>query len=91
MSQFTVKWIDHGREPQCPPNPNYPDGVDVSIPGPAGAGRCKSVLPYPAKRRGVYNVTCRVCGIKIVLTTTGRPDDPRSVEIPCLPHQVGTA
>jgi uncharacterized protein len=26
---FKIEWIDRGREPQCPPNPAYPNGVDL--------------------------------------------------------------
>ena len=90
--QFQIEWIDHGREPRCPPNPKYPDGIDIKADGvPALVARCKADLPYPAKRCGAYIVQCRVCGIRVGFTTAGRPDDPRSVEIACLPHEVGTA
>lgn len=27
--QFTITWHDSGREPQCPPNPAYPSGIDL--------------------------------------------------------------
>ena len=26
---LSVKWIDRGREPQCPPNPAHPKGIDI--------------------------------------------------------------
>ena len=31
----TIEWHDSGREPQCEPNPAYPDGIDVPSPRPA--------------------------------------------------------
>ena len=89
--QFDIKWIDHGREPRNPPNPAYPNGVDIRAGGHVLQARCKTPLPYPAKRCGAYSVTCRVCGLKVAITTAGRADDPRSVELHCLPHQTGTA
>lgn len=76
-----VKWIDGGREPQCQPNPNYPDGIDVIET--TGPNTCKVDLPYPAMRCGAYEVKCRACGRKITVTTAGRPDDPRSVTMQC--------
>ena len=26
-----VRFIDSGREPQCKPDPRYPDGIDVNL------------------------------------------------------------
>lgn len=81
-SVLIVEWIDHGREPQCAPNPKYSAGVDVDISG--GAERaCTTKLPYPAQRCGAYVVTCEVCGTRVGVTTAGRPDDPRSVKVAC--------
>jgi len=79
-----VKWNDLGREPKNPPDPNYPDGIDV---GPTiGDETCKVMLPYPARRCGYYHVRCTECGQTAAVTTAGRVDDPRSVTLPCLPH-----
>lgn len=77
-----VTWIDGGREPKCPPNPAYPDGIDVDACRPGEQG-CVAALPYPAKRCGAYAVECPVCGAKTVVTTAGRPDDPRTVRVAC--------
>ncbi len=41
-SEFTVKWIDRHREPQCPPNPDYPVGVDLDTS--LGLPSCKMAL-----------------------------------------------
>lgn len=80
-AQFEILWHDSGKEPRCPPNPEYPDGIDVDAAGDASA--CVADLPYPAKRIGTYIVKCQRCGISIGLTTAGRPDDPKSVRVPC--------
>lgn len=77
-----VKWFDHGREPQCPPNPAYPNGIDLDTTLP-GDAVCTAALPYPAKRCGYYLVTCRVCRSNVMVTTAGRPDDPRWVRLAC--------
>jgi len=80
----SVKWIDRFREPRDPPNPDYPRGLDWDVS--KGAARtCLVRLPYPAKRCGFYVVTCDLCHLRIVVTTAGRPDDPRSVKLACRP------
>ena len=77
-----VTWVDRGREPQVAPNPDYPDGMAVDVSG--GAKRaCLVDLPYPARRCGYYIVKCDDCGCTVAITTAGRPDDPRSVVLPC--------
>jgi hypothetical protein len=79
---FTVKWIDAGREPQCAPDPAFPTGVDIDASRP-GEPSCRVELPYPARRCGAYDVTCNICGLRAATTTAGRPDDPRSLTVPC--------
>lgn len=81
---LSVKWIDHGREPQCKPNPAHPSGIDIDM-SEGQAATCETALPYPAKRCGVFMVHCDVCGLSAVITTAGRPDDPRSVKVGCSP------
>jgi hypothetical protein len=82
MMDIEIHWLDRGREPQCPPNPAHPHGIDVDLSDGADT-TCTVGLPYPAKRCGLYMVACRKCGIKVGITTAGRPDDPRSVTLPC--------
>lgn len=82
MSNLTVRWVDHEREPQCEPDPHYPNGKDIDISAGAPAA-CQVALPYPAKRCGIYMVECDVCRQAIGVTTAGRPDDPRSLKIAC--------
>jgi len=80
--QFAIIWYDSGREPQCPSNPLFPQGMDINLQGTALHG-CTVMLPYPAKRCGVYQLICKVCGLSVGVTTAGRPDDPRSLTVAC--------
>lgn len=77
----TIEWIDGHREPSERPDPKYPQGIDVDI-STGGKPSCQVPLPYPAKRCGHYVVACE-CGMRVVVTTAGRSDDPRSVRISC--------
>lgn len=79
---ITVDWIDRHREPKCAPNPSYPLGRDIDVSDGSDAS-CKTVVPYPANRCGVYVLRCSKCGMSAVVTTAGRVDDPRSVTLPC--------
>jgi DNA-directed RNA polymerase subunit RPC12/RpoP len=83
ITPFKVEWIDLGRAPQCPPNPNYPEGRHMDVRSNRDAPSCTADLPYPAARCGHYVVECSRCGLRILLTTAGRPDDPRSVRMTC--------
>ena len=79
---FVVEWEDNEREPQCLPDPQYPHGIDLD----ASRGKlpsCHIVLPYPAKRCGLYTLRCTLCGMTAACTTAGRVDDPRSVTLAC--------
>lgn len=78
-----VKFLDSGREPQVAPNPDYPKGIDLDSTEGAAVQSCKVMLPYPAPRCGLMAVTCKRCGLKVAATVAGRPDDPRSVRMPC--------
>ena len=88
-------WIDDRREPQCPPDPRYPTGIDVDAVAWAGMDpatqSCRTELPYPAKRCGHYEVTCSLCDMRVIVTTAGRPDDPKSIRLPCKLNTVGKA
>lgn len=84
MSNISVKWIDRFREPTQPPNPKYPNGIDVDMARDARQA-CLADLPYPAKRCGYFSVLCETCGYTAIITTAGRIDDPRTVKLPCKP------
>lgn len=77
-----VTWHDAGRESQCAPNPQFPEGVDLDCSAGSPA-TCSTDLPYPAKRCGQYVVVCETCGQRAVVTTAGRADDPRSLKMSC--------
>lgn len=81
-AQFTVKATHRRGPPQCPSNPDYPEGIDVQSAA-LGVRSCKVDLPYPAPERLVWMVTCKRCGYRSAITAAGRPDDPRSVTLPC--------
>jgi hypothetical protein len=84
-SRFLVDWVDRNRETTHPADPAYPHGsaIDVAL---NAMKACRVELPYPAARCGLWVMTCRQCGFSIALATAGRPDDPRSVRIPCKLH-----
>ena len=82
MKRFSIEFLDSGREPQCPPDPKYPKGRDIDIT--KGEIRaCMAKLDYPAPRCGVMLIECLQCGTKVGITVAGRPDDPKTVKIPC--------
>jgi hypothetical protein len=81
-----VTWIDRGREPQNPPDPAYPDGIHLDMTTRSTVKACTTMLPYPAKRCGIYHIECGTCGLRVAVTTAGRPDDPRSVKLSCRGH-----
>lgn len=84
---LTAEWIDRGREPQCAPDPKFPNGIDLDASN--GAARtCSMELPYPAKRCGLYIVACDRCGQRDAITTAGRPDDPRKITLGCFAQQM---
>jgi hypothetical protein len=83
MANFKIDWIDSYREPRQKPNPLFPNGQDLDASAGAQA-TCSTALPYPAKRCGQFIVHCRTCDQRIVVTTAGRPDDPRSLKIACV-------
>jgi len=79
-----VLFLDSGREPQCKSDPRCPNGMPVNLaPGVVIEKTCSRNLPYPAPRCGVYQITCRQCGFTAAITVAGRPDDPRTVTMPC--------
>jgi len=81
-----VYFLDHGREPQCKPDPKYPDGKPISLAPHALAKTCTRNLPHPAPRCGIYQIKCRTCGFTAAITVAGRADDPSMITMPCKPN-----
>jgi hypothetical protein len=77
-----INWVDGRRKPQNPPNPNYPNGIDVDLTA-RSLKTCTVALPYPAPQCGYYMIECPECGLRTAVTTAGRADDPRSVKMAC--------
>jgi hypothetical protein len=83
MTALKIEWIDRGFDPRNPPDPNFPNGVDADLRSNRDAPSCKTDLPYPARRCGQYVIECGKCGLRVMVTTAGRRDDPRSVLMTC--------
>lgn len=76
-------WRSGRGKAQCPPNPEFPEGVDINLLTGEGEKHCPVQLPYPAPECGAWIVRCSDCGMNAIITAAGRPDDPRSVNLPC--------
>lgn len=86
-----IKFVASGRgKARCAPDPNYPNGIDIRLDRETlkqlgTRTPCLIKLPYPAPECGWFEVSCKVCGLSMAITAAGRPDDPISAELPCLP------
>jgi hypothetical protein len=80
-----ITFVPSGRgKAQCPSNPDYPDGIHLDARTKPGEAYCLVELPYPAPECGQFHVQCGRCSLSLLITAAGRPDDPRSLRIPCL-------
>jgi hypothetical protein len=84
LSDFEITWLDRGRPPRQPPNPDYPEGIDLDL-SDGAEQNCTVKLPYPSEHKniGTYIVICRRCGLRVGITTAARADDPRSAKLAC--------
>jgi hypothetical protein len=80
--QFEIRWIDRGHPPRVKPNPDFPDGRDVDS---GERPACLAKLPYPTGKDhvGGWFLRCQRCGTTAYVTAASRPDDPKSIMIPC--------
>jgi hypothetical protein len=79
-----VSWVDRGYEPKCSPDPRYPEGIDLDL-SKGATFTCETKLtPYPTPRCGLFAISCDRCAQRIIITTAGRPDDPRSIKLACV-------
>lgn len=85
---FVVEFLDAGAPASEPSNPKYPDGIHLDLTNNSPVQSCKLLLPYPAPRCGQLIILCRRCGLRAACTVAGRRDDPRSVRLPCKPHDM---
>lgn len=83
---LTVEWQSHHRKAREKPNPAFPNGVDIVMHATPDAPSCKVAIPYPAPECGVWIVACSRCGLRAGVTAAGRPDDPKSLTVPCKPR-----
>jgi hypothetical protein len=82
MSHHKVTFVPSGRgKAQCAPDPNYPNGKILNARHEDEC--CEVSLPYPAPECGYFLVDCSKCGLKVMITAAGRPDDPRIAFLPC--------
>lgn len=66
---------------RCPTDPDWPNGKDLDISN--SEISCKVDLPYPAEECGTWIIRCSACGMSLGVTAAGRPDDPKSIKVPC--------
>lgn len=81
-----VRFIDRGREPRTPPDPDFLEGrvIDMSSAnGPKCMVQLDALQLYPTPRCGYLLVECDVCKTNALITTAGRPDDPRIIVMGC--------
>lgn len=82
-NQFEVRWIDRGRPPRVPPDPDFPDGIDIDS---GVRPACRVELPYMTQTNvGLWLIKCLRCKTNTFITMASRPDDPKSVMLPCGP------
>jgi hypothetical protein len=91
MVGFDITFVDSGREPQCKPDPKFPEGRHIVLGDPKTQKMCARNIPYPAPRCGFYAIRCLECGCTVMLSVAGRPDDPRIVSVPCKPARTTAA
>jgi hypothetical protein len=80
MMQFNIKFLTRHRKARIAPDPAFPKGRDID---PGTRPACRADLPYPAECVGTWVVKCGYCGCTVAITAAGRPDDPKSLMIPC--------
>lgn len=77
-----VVYISRGHDPKVPFNRAHPWGIDLG--NAEGGLSCHVELePWPTPECGLLYVECKKCGTNAMITTAGRVDDPRSINLPC--------
>jgi hypothetical protein len=85
MMAHQIEWLDRGHPPRVAPNPDYPDGIPMLDVGNGAKHTCTVELPYPTGHVnvGTWIIECDVCRLRVGVTAASRPDDARSVRVPC--------
>jgi hypothetical protein len=87
MSHFDVRWFDRGRPPQVASNPDFPHGINIDS---GQRPACRVELPYMTQKHvGYWLVVCSKCESSALITMASRPDDPKSVMLPCKKNEQG--
>jgi hypothetical protein len=81
-ARLEINWQSARRRATQPSDPGLPMGVDLDL-SRGATPSCAAALPYPAPEVGRWLVTCPDCGLRVVVTAAGRPDDPRTVRLAC--------
>jgi len=82
MSHLEIEWSGSEWPAQWNADPAFPTGIAIDE-RPGAPRSCYATLRYPAPGCGAWAVTCQHCGRGMVVTATGRHDDPCSVRIAC--------
>lgn len=82
MEVAKITFLDSGRNPTCPSNPKFPNGIIVDM-SHGFSKRCDFKIPYPAPRCGIMHVVCNKCKTAAGVTVAGRLDDPHTVIMGC--------
>ena len=77
-----VSWVSANRKARIPPDPRYPNGIDIDI-SEGKRPACFTEIPYPAPECGRYLIKCDLCNHISGVTAAGRADDPKSIRVAC--------
>jgi hypothetical protein len=81
--RHSIEFVKSGRgKEKCKPDPIVPKGTVVNACR-NDEPSCTVKLPYPAPECGHFIVRCKDCGLSVVATAAGRPDDPIRITMPC--------
>lgn len=81
-----VRWESLNRKAQCEPDEHYPDGIEIDATTERDRFACRVDIPYPPPHPGqcgLWAVDCDHCQSTFICTAAGRPDDPKSMTVPC--------
>jgi hypothetical protein len=81
--RHSIEFVKSGRgKAKNPPAPHFPKGRVLRV-ARNDEPHCTVNLPYPAPECGHFIVRYKDCGLSVVATAVGRPDDPIWITLPC--------